>query len=118
MGRNELGRTKDAIAAFTGDWSDNRCGLNPAPIESIAMMICSAFGGGGGLSCVVSVLCGAGGGLTVHAAISIDVANNALATRRRRRKVIGTPFRLTAVFSFFTISPVFYFSLISSSILH
>ena len=51
IGRNELGSTSERIAAFTGDWSDSRCGLNPAPIESIAMMICVAFGGGGGVLC-------------------------------------------------------------------
>ena len=32
------------------------------------MMICVAFGGGGGGVSVVSVLCGAGGGLTVQPA--------------------------------------------------
>ncbi|BBX29808.1 hypothetical protein GCM10009632_24760 [Mycolicibacterium alvei] len=40
--------------------------MNPGPIESIAMMICVAFIGGGGAVSVVSVLCGAGGGLTVQ----------------------------------------------------
>ena len=34
---------------------------------SMPMMIWVALGGGGGLLCVVSVLCGAGGGLTVQA---------------------------------------------------
>ena len=38
-GRKELGNTSELIAALTGDWSESRCGLNPAPIESIAMMI-------------------------------------------------------------------------------
>jgi len=41
--------------------------LKPGPMESIAMMICSARGGGDARLCEVSVLCGAGGGLTVHA---------------------------------------------------
>jgi hypothetical protein len=57
----------------------------------MAMMICSAFGGGGGETCVVSVLCGAGGGLTVHAAISKDVETNTTATRNGRRTFVGTP---------------------------
>ena len=47
IGRNELGSTSELIAAFTGDWSDTRCALKPGPIESIAMMICVAFVGGG-----------------------------------------------------------------------
>ena len=38
-GRNALGNTSAATAAFTGDWSDSRCGLKPAPIESMPMMI-------------------------------------------------------------------------------
>ena len=38
-GRNELGSTSELIAVLTGDWSDSRCGLKPAPIESIAMVI-------------------------------------------------------------------------------
>src|SRR6478672_13026687 len=65
-GRNELGRTSELIAAFTGDWSDSRWELKPGPIVSMAMMICVAFGGGGAVVSVVSVLCGAGGGLTVQ----------------------------------------------------
>ena len=65
-GRNELGSTSELIAAFTGDWSESRCGLKPGPIESMAMMICVARGGGGAATFDVSVLCGAGGGLTVQ----------------------------------------------------
>ena len=65
-GRNELGSTNELIAAFTGDWSDSRWELKPGPIVSMAMMICVAFGGGGIVVSVVSVLCGAGGGLTVQ----------------------------------------------------
>ena len=45
-GRNALGRTSELIEAFTGDWSDSRCGLKPGPMESMAMMICGAFGAG------------------------------------------------------------------------
>ena len=36
----------------------------------MAMMICVAFGGGGAVVSVVSVLCGAGGGLTVQADVN------------------------------------------------
>ena len=32
IGRNELGKTSELIAAFTGDWSDSRCELKPGPI--------------------------------------------------------------------------------------
>ena len=74
MGRNELGRTSAEMAALTGDWSDSRWGLNPGPIESIAMMIWDARAGGGLVVWVVSVLCGAGGGLTVHPPSSTVVA--------------------------------------------
>ena len=42
IGRKLLGRTSEPIAAFTGDWSESRCGLKPGPIESMAMMICVA----------------------------------------------------------------------------
>ncbi|VBA41537.1 hypothetical protein LAUMK41_04212 [Mycobacterium attenuatum] len=38
-GRKALGSTSALIAAFTGDKSESRCGLNPAPIESMPMMI-------------------------------------------------------------------------------
>lgn len=86
-GRNELGRTSELIAALTGDWSESRWALKPGPIESIAMMICVAFLGGGGVDSVVSVLCGAGGGLTVHAAAG---RINAAATTVARSKVTGT----------------------------
>jgi hypothetical protein len=80
IGRNELGSTSDEMAAFTGDWSDSRCGLNPGPMESIAMMICVALSGGGGVLSAVSVLCGAGGGLTVHDVTSSNVEVKAPAT--------------------------------------
>jgi hypothetical protein len=66
--------------------------LNPAPIESIAMMICVAFIGGGGVLSVVSVLCGAGGGLTVQPAINVTSADIATMTRRGS----GTVFRVSA----------------------
>jgi hypothetical protein len=66
-GRNALGNTSALIAAFTGDRSESRCGLNPGPIESMPTMIWVTRGMGGVL-CGVSVLCGAGGGLTVQAA--------------------------------------------------
>src|SRR4051812_23182200 len=65
-------------------------------MASIAMMICDALSGGGGVLSVVSVLCGAGGGLTVHAVTSINVEANAPATTLSRREVVGTVFRLTA----------------------
>src|ERR1700754_2029661 len=90
-GRNELGRTSELMAAFTGDWSDSRWGLNPGPIVSMAMMICVAFGGGGVVVSVVSVLCGAGGGLTVQPATS----TNAPATALTHRRVVGTVFRVS-----------------------
>jgi hypothetical protein len=56
------------------------------------MMICVAFGGGGVVVFDVSVLCGAGGGLTVQddvTSISAEIA----ATMRR---VPGTLFRVSA----------------------
>ena len=83
IGRKQLGSTSELIAAFTGDWSDSRCGLKPGPIESMAMMICVACGGGGGVLSEVSVLCGAGGGLTVHPDTSIISADSATAIRGR-----------------------------------
>jgi hypothetical protein len=49
-------------------------------MESIAMMICVALSGGGGVLSAVSVLCGAGGGLTVHDVISSNVEVKAPAT--------------------------------------
>jgi hypothetical protein len=66
--------------------------LNPGPIVSMAMMICVAFGGGGVDVCVVSVLCGAGGGLTVHADTT---SANAPATALTRRRLVGTVFRVS-----------------------
>lgn len=90
-GRNELGRTSELMAAFTGDWSDSRWELKPGPIVSMAMMICVAFGGGGTVVSVVSVLWGAGGGLTVQddaTSISAEIA----ATMRR---VPDTLFRVS-----------------------
>jgi hypothetical protein len=45
---------------------------------------------------VVSVLCGAGGGLTVQAVTSSNTEVNAPATQERRRDVVGTLFRLSA----------------------
>src|ERR1700739_1365401 len=68
IGRNALGSTSALIAAFTADRSESRCGLKPAPIESMAMMICVFRSGGGAVLREVSVLCGAGGGLTVQPA--------------------------------------------------
>ena len=67
-GRNVLGRTSALIAAFTADRSDSRCGLKPAPIESMPMMICVLRCGGGTVLRLVTVLCGAGGGLTAQPA--------------------------------------------------
>jgi hypothetical protein len=49
------------------------------------MMICVAFIGGGGVDAAVSVLCGAGGGLTVQAVTSVNVINNAPTTALTRR---------------------------------
>lgn len=46
-GRNALGSTSALIAALTGDRSESRCGLKPAPIESMPMMIWLTRGGGG-----------------------------------------------------------------------
>jgi hypothetical protein len=56
----------------------------------MAMMICVALGGGGGVVSNVSVLCGAGGGLTVHAVPRINAEVNAPATALTRRNVVGT----------------------------
>ena len=100
-GRNELGNTIEATAAFTGDWSDSRCGLNPGPIESIAMMICVAFIGGGGVDSVVSVLCGAGGGLTVHP-VSTNISATAQVSKRR---AVGTLFRVSTALSYDAVCP-------------
>jgi hypothetical protein len=90
-GRNALGNTIELIAAFTDDWSESRCGLKPGPIESMAMMICVAFGGGGVEVSVVSVLCGAGGGLTVQPETTIISADSATTTRGGS----GTLFRVS-----------------------
>jgi hypothetical protein len=59
------------------------------------MMICIALGGGGAATTEVSVLCGAGGGFTVHAVAKPNTEINATATPLRRRKVVGTPFRVS-----------------------
>ena len=93
MGRNELGSTNDEIAAFTEDWSDSRCGLNPAPIASMAMMICMALAGAGGGVDTVSVLCGAGGGLTVQPASTS--ADSTATTTVQRCRAVGTGFRVS-----------------------
>jgi hypothetical protein len=61
---------------------------------SIPMMICVALGGGGGVLYVVSVLCGAGGGLTVQPAnASSETSTPAVAYARRAR--FGTPNRVS-----------------------
>jgi hypothetical protein len=61
-------------------------------MESMAMMICVAFGGGGGTLPVVSVLWGAGGGLTVQPeANSISVQSTTTT-----RSGPGTLFRVSA----------------------
>jgi hypothetical protein len=83
VGRNELGSTSELIAAFTGDWSDSRWELKPGPIESMATIICVALEGGGGGDFIVSVLCGAGGGLTVQPETTIISADSAAMTRGR-----------------------------------
>jgi hypothetical protein len=57
------------------------------------MMICVAFIGGGGVDSVVSVLCGAGGGLTVHAGITAIISAQSAAMMRGG---CGTPFRVSA----------------------
>jgi hypothetical protein len=49
----------------------------------MAMMICVAFGGGGVVVSDVSVLCGAGGGLTVHPETTIISADSASTMRGR-----------------------------------
>jgi hypothetical protein len=66
--------------------------LKPGPIQSMAMMICDAFGGGGAVVSVVSVLCGAGGGLTVQPDINVISADIATMTRTG----LGTVFRVSA----------------------
>jgi hypothetical protein len=59
------------------------------------MMICVAFIGGGGVDSEVSVLCGAGGGLTVQPLTSANVISNAPATALKRRGVVGTLYRVS-----------------------
>jgi hypothetical protein len=56
------------------------------------MMICVAFIGGGGGDSFVSVLCGAGGGLTVQPETAIISANSATTMRGGS----GTLFRVSA----------------------
>jgi hypothetical protein len=56
------------------------------------MMICVARGGGGGVLSDVSVLCGAGGGLTVQP--ETKLINAAITAMTRRGP--GTPFRVSA----------------------
>src|SRR4051794_22791140 len=58
----------------------------------MAMMICVALDGGGGGDVIVSVLCGAGGGLTVQPEISVINAEIATMTRTG----LGTLFRVSA----------------------
>jgi hypothetical protein len=66
--------------------------LNPGPIESMAMMICVAFMGGGGVVSVVSVLCGAGGGLTVQPLNRrAGTETSAPIVSWARRRGVGTP---------------------------
>jgi hypothetical protein len=61
-------------------------------MESMAMMICVARGGGGAVIFDVSVLWGAGGGLTVQADV-ISVSAHSAATTRWGP---GTLFRVSA----------------------
>jgi len=61
-------------------------------MESIPMMICVARGGGGVEICAVSVLCGAGGGLTVQPEATVARALMAATARRDRP---GTPIRVS-----------------------
>jgi len=59
-------------------------------------MICVAFGGGGGVFSVVSVLCGAGGGLTVQLPTSsTDAEISAPRVIQSRRQAVGTPIRVS-----------------------
>ena len=93
-GRNALGNTSAPIAALTAERSDSRCGLNPAPIESMPMMICVFRSGGGAVLRVVSVLCGAGGGLTAQpASVSVETSTPMVSQARRAR--FGTPNRVS-----------------------
>jgi hypothetical protein len=61
----------------------------------MAMMICVSLGGGGGAVSVVSVLCGAGGGLTVQAVPNTNAETNAPNETAVLRVVVGTPFRVS-----------------------
>jgi hypothetical protein len=58
----------------------------------MAMMICIARGGGGSVVWVVSVLCGAGGGLTVQPETAIISADSTTMMLTER----GTLFRVSA----------------------
>ncbi|CQD17944.1 hypothetical protein BN970_03903 [Mycolicibacterium conceptionense] len=61
------------------------------------MMICVAFIGGGGVVSVVSVLCGAGGGLTVQPLNrSAGTETSAPIIRWARRMGVGTLLRVTS----------------------
>jgi hypothetical protein len=59
----------------------------------MAMMICVAFKGGGADDFDVSVLCGAGGGLTVHPETTTIISADSAAMTRRGS---GTLFRVSA----------------------
>ncbi|BBZ22260.1 hypothetical protein MHIB_06780 [Mycolicibacter hiberniae] len=64
------------------------------------MMIWLIRGGGGAVLFVVSVLCGAGGGLTVHAEVawvstSVVARARAPAVTRLRRAGLGTDIRVS-----------------------
>ena len=59
-------------------------------------MICDARGGGGGVVSEVSVLCGAGGGLTVHPlSTSAGTEISAPSVRQARRDRVGTLLRVS-----------------------
>ena len=63
---------------------------------SMAMMICVAFGGGGAVVSEVSVLCGAGGGLTVQPPTrSTGAMKSAPRVIQSRRRAVGTPNRVS-----------------------
>lgn len=62
----------------------------------MAMMICVAFIGGGGVVSVVSVLCGAGGGLTVQPLnSSAGTDTSAPIINWARRRGVGTLLRVS-----------------------
>jgi hypothetical protein len=64
----------------------------------MAMMICVAFIGGGGVVSVVSVLCGAGGGLTVQPLNrSAGTDMSAPIVNWARRRGVGTPLSVSTV---------------------